>query len=186
MSHISSWEWSCPSLACRQKYMMNYHVDYWHLFGKSLKNKPKFIYSSRQRVLTEIFIWRAGISWTSQRFWMWANPCFWIDLYVPQNLGTSRYEGNTVMSIVCSKFNEERTPLCNPDTWCSKYQVIARLCFQNVAKVQNVLGEIINAERFLLILKDDLGADIIDLLLSTLSPLGSKKLLITWYITIKP
>lgn len=185
MSHVSSWGWSCPSLACWQKYMMNYHVDYWCLFGKSLKNNPKFIYCSRQRVLTEIFIWRAGISWTSQRFWMWANPCLWIDLSVLQILGTSGYEGDTVMSIVRSKFNES-TPLCTPDTWCSKYQVIARLCFQNVATVQNVLGETINAKRFLLILNNDLEADLIDLLPSTISPLGSKKLLIIQWITVKP
>lgn len=165
--------------------MINYLVDYWRLFGKSLKNNPKFIYCSRQRVLTEIFTWRAGISWTSQRFWIWANPCLWIDLSVPQTLGTSRYEGNTIMSIVCSKFNKERTPLCTPDTWCSKYQVTARLCFQNVAKVQNVLGETLNAEAFT-DLEDDLEADLIDLLLSTISPLGSRKLMIIWCIAVKP
>lgn len=186
MSHKSTWRWSCPSLPCWQKYIINYPVDYWHLFGKSLKNNPKFIYCSRQRVLTEIFIWRAGIFWTSQRFWMWTNPCLWTDLSVPQTLGTSRHEGDTVMSIVHSTFNEERAPLCTPDTQCSKHQVTARLCFQNVAKVQNVLGETINAERFLLILKDDLEADLIDLLLSTTSPLGSRKLLIIWCITAKP
>lgn len=67
------------------------------------------------------------------------------------------------MSMVNSKFNKERTSLCTPDTSCSKYQVVARLCFQNVAKVQNVLGENINAEIFLLILKDDLKSDLINL-----------------------
>lgn len=186
MSHKSPWGWSCSSLACWQKYVIDYPVDYWHLFVKSLKNNPKFIYCSRQRVLTEIFMWRAGISWTSQRFWMWAKPCLWIDLSVPQTLGTSRYKGDTVISIVCLKFNEERAPLCIPDTWCSKYQITARLCFQNTAKVQNVLGETINAERFLLILEDNLEADLIDLLLSTISPLGSRKLLIIRCITVKP
>lgn len=166
--------------------MINYHVDYWQLFGKSLKTNPNlFIVWGREYHL-KYLLRRAGISWTSQRFWMWANPCLWIDLSVPQTLSTSRYEGDTIMGIIHSKFNEETTPLCTPDTWCSKYRAIARLCFQNVAQVQNVLGEILSAERFLLILKDDLEADLIDLLLSTTSPLGSKKLLIIWCLTVKP
>lgn len=47
-----------------------------------------------------------------------------------------------------------------------------------VHNIQNVLWETLNAEMFSLISKDDLEADLINLLLSRISPLGSKKLLI--------
>lgn len=67
------------------------------------------------------------------------------------------------------------------------YKAVVSVNFvHNVDKVQNVLWETINAEVFSLILKDDLETDLIDLLLSRISPLGSKKLLIIWRITAKP
>lgn len=56
----------------------------------------------------------------------------------------------------------------------------------NTDKVQNVIWETVNAEMFSLILKDDLEADLIDLLLSQISPPGSKKLLLLQCVAAKP
>lgn len=47
-----------PLTGLLTKHVINYYLDYQHLFGKSLKNKTK---CSRQRVLTEIFTWKQNM-----------------------------------------------------------------------------------------------------------------------------
>lgn len=46
----------------------DYHIDYWHVFGKSLKNKHKIIYCSRQRVLTLKYLYEEKASPEQQDF----------------------------------------------------------------------------------------------------------------------
>lgn len=41
-----------PLTGLLTKHIINYRIDYWHLFGKSLKSKTKCTFCSRQRVLT--------------------------------------------------------------------------------------------------------------------------------------
>lgn len=186
MSHNSSVRWTCPSLVRWQNIQLIITLTISTCLVSPWKTKPNVLFvQGRGSWLWDIYM-ETKRSLSITEIWMWANPCFGIDLSVTQTLGTLRYEDNTMPTIVFSKFNEDFFLYHRHLIWHvpgSCKAVVPVNIVHNV--VQNVSWETINAEMFSLILKYDLEADLIDLL-SRISPLGSKKLLVIRCITAKP
>lgn len=191
MSHRSSWRWSCPSLACWQNIQLIITLTIGTCLVCPWKTKPNVL-----------FIQGRG-SWLWDVYTETKHPLSITEiLNVSKSLSLNRPVCHPdpwyikVWRWHCTKyrlfgvlwgenFSVYRRHLMRHVPGSCK-GVVSVNFVHNTDKVQNVFWETINAEMFSLILKDDLEADLIDLLLSRISPPGSKKLLLLQCVAAKP